>query len=274
MTSVTLFHGDCLDILPTLTDGSVDVVITDPPYGIGYHDGSNRGRMNMETKWVGRKISGDNYPNTDFLSNAFDLIIDGGAIYMFSHWRTESVWKHALEKVGFVVRNRIIWIKSHFGAGDLKTTYGPQHESIYFATKGRHELHGKRCGDVWKDNLTSCIRSGKVHPTEKPVEIIAKAIEKSSNPGDIILDPFMGSGTTGVACMQTDRNFIGIEISEDYFNIAQKRIAEARMQPVLLDTNNVSKWEYYSEEYLYCMEEPLIAPQVTPLPTLLTGSTL
>lgn len=95
-----------------------------------------------------------------------------------------------------------------------------------------NQLHWSQMTGVYDDRLIY----PPVHPHEKPVTLIERLIRIYTNPGDTILDPFMGSGTTGVACVQTGRNFIGIEISEEYFKIAERRIHDAQQQPSLLDT--------------------------------------
>jgi adenine-specific DNA-methyltransferase len=222
LDSTTLHQGDCLEYLQSMESNSVDAVMTDPPYGKGYHDG---GPPNVAgTKWRGVAIAGDKRADTRFVEEVSRVLKVGGAFYMFSQWMVESVWIDAIREAGMNVRNRIIWAKPHWGMGDPRTTYGPQHETILFASKGRHELKGKRCGDVWVDNSTSAFRRGRVHPNQKPVELMVKAIERSTSPGDTVLDPFMGSGTTGVACARTGRNFIGVEIEESYFEIARRRM--------------------------------------------------
>ena len=107
----------------------------------------------------------------------------------------------------------------------MKSSYIPNHEFIIYATKGRHILRGKRSADVM--DVRKDAPSKYVHPTQKPVELMAGLIEKSTDPRGIVLDLFMGSGSTGVACANTERRFIGIEIDPGYYEIAQKRIEEA-----------------------------------------------
>jgi len=140
---------------------------------------------------------------------------------------TESAWIQAISDAGLKVRNRLIWSKAFQGAGDLETTYGPQHESIIFAAKGRHVLAGPRDGDVWGEPIgaNGCFRKGYVHPNQKPVRLISYLLRKSAVEGDTVLDPYMGSGTTGVACVRAGLNFIGCEIDPAYFAVAQKRLA-------------------------------------------------
>ena len=110
--------------------------------------------------------------------------------------------------------------------GDLKGSYAPKHEFILFGHKGRRERVGKRFPDVLQVKRTG----NTFHPTQKPVELLTIFAEQSTNEDDIVFDGFMGSGSTGVACMNTNRKFIGIELDEKYFNIAKQRIEEAQEQ--------------------------------------------
>lgn len=117
------------------------------------------------------------------------------------------------------------------GLGDLNGSYAPQYDIIIFATKGRHILKDGRPKDIIKVKRVE--PEYLLHPTEKPLSLIKQLVSNSTKQGDTILDPFMGSGTTGVACQQLNRNFIGYEISPDYFKIAEKRINEAKAQKKL-----------------------------------------
>ena len=120
----------------------------------------------------------------------------------------------------FDAKNQIVWFKGGGGMGDLKGNFSYNYESIMFATNGKHRIRGKRDGSVWQ--IGKCKQ--EFHETQKPVELIQKIIEHSSDEGMTVFDPFMGSGTTGVACKNLNRNFIGIELNEDYYLTAKKRI--------------------------------------------------
>jgi site-specific DNA-methyltransferase (adenine-specific) len=233
--AVRLFNGDCLNVLKTLDAGSIDAVVADPPYGKRFHDGGVGGAVSDKwpslapSRFQGRKIHGDEKPSTGVCQELFRVLKDGSAAYVFSQWMTETAWIDAIRDAGFAVRNRIIWAKPFKGAGDLKTTFGPQHESIIYASKGRHELAGKREGDVWFEPVgpDGCFRKGKVHPNQKPVDLISWLLSKSAAEGMTVLDPFMGSGSTGVACARAGIDFIGCEIDPTYFAVAERRIADA-----------------------------------------------
>lgn len=106
--------------------------------------------------------------------------------------------------------------------GDLSTTFGYSYEFIIFASKGQPKIRGKRISDVWQ--FARVKPKEQIHQNQKPVDLLIQAIEKSSDEGAVVFDGFMGSGSTGVACINTNRRFIGIELDEEYFNIAKQRI--------------------------------------------------
>ena len=231
MSDVKLINGDCIEEMQKLIDKGVkvDLIVTDPPY-----------LMNYYSKWITDKshdfckpISNDT--NFDLIKDImpllFELLNDGGAVYMFCNANHIDYFKQQIEQ-HFKLKNILIWIKNNWSAGDLKTTYGKRTEFIIYASKGRHELNGRRDNDTLYYNRVA--GNMKLHQNQKPVDLLTFLINKSSKPNDTILDCFMGSGSTGVACLQTDRNFIGIELDEKYYNIAKQRINEAKAQRRLI----------------------------------------
>lgn len=223
----TLYLGDCLEVLPTLAQ--VDAVVTDPPYGISYAS-SWTTRMSGEPRQCPANFGIDNF-DASWLPEAARLLKPSGALYMCSRWDVLHLWKAALDAAGIGVRQRIVWDKRHWGMGDLRY-FGSQTEDILFATKNGHSLRwNKREGNLWtlwKGRVWG--DGGCEHPTQKPVDLMVKMITLSTDAGCTVLDPFMGSGTTGVACVKTGRKFIGVEIDPTYFDIACKRIEAAQHQ--------------------------------------------
>ena len=211
--TVTLYHGDCLEVLKTLDAGSVDVVVTDPPYGMDYHSSAN-GRF------------GDCAIDGDKTTALRDAVIQWAIsldipCLVFGSWKaTKPAQTRAL----------LVWEKGdHVGMGDLSIPWKPNTEEVYVIGSG---FTGHRGSSVLRVNALSPnffhTHEPRQHPTQKPIELLRQLIEKC--PQGAVLDPFMGSGTTGVACVQTGRNFIGIEIDRTYFEIAERRIAEAQAQ--------------------------------------------
>lgn len=235
---VTLYHGDCREVLPGL--GVVDLVLTDPPYGKGYHDGgvgesplgatARGGRIGprREIRTDGKNwapIKGDAKPDTTIVPPLACLTKEGGAVYLFSQWMVAETWRQAMRDAGLRVRNQIVWVKPHHGAGDLQTCYGPRHEVVLFGAHGRHLLRGRREGDVWVQPGGS-VRANRWHPTEKPEGLCRWLIGKSSDAGDLVLDPFAGSGTTLLAAKEMGRRAIGIEIEERFCEAAAERLSQ------------------------------------------------
>lgn len=140
---------------------------------------------------------------------------------MFGCWQTSDKFKQKLEKY-FKIKSKLIWVKNNWSAGDLFWTYGQSYEEIWYATNGRKKLNGKRDRDcLFYDRVAG---KKQLHLNQKPTDLIEFLINKSSKEGDLVLDTFMGSGTTAIACLNTNRNFIGMELDEGYFKIAKERI--------------------------------------------------
>jgi site-specific DNA-methyltransferase (adenine-specific) len=128
------------------------------------------------------------------------------------------------------VKNCLVWRKNNWGMGDLSKQYGPAHEFIIYATNGNpRPLRGDRPADVLEYGQPHTEEYS--HPTEKPVPLITDLLTNSTAPGDTVLDPFMGSGTTAVAAIQNDRDYVGFEIDEDnYRDVIERRIGKAKRQ--------------------------------------------
>lgn len=209
---------DCLEGLKDIPDNSADLIVTDPPYGIDF-----------QSNWRGRdraipKIKNDKTPFIWWIYDAARVLKDTGGLVCFARWDTQEIFRSCLEIGGLRVQNVCVWAKGGGGMGNLKAQFSPDHEVFIFATKPDFQFPAKRPASVLKVNK---VPSNKlVHPNEKPVELIAQLVESLSKPGDCVLDAFMGSGTTAVACLKTGRNYIGFELDEKYHAIAMQRIAE------------------------------------------------
>lgn len=217
---INLMLGDCLERMKEIPDGSVDMVLTDPPYGMDYQ--SNR---RTATEKFNKIAQDDGLSWLDgFCDELHRVMRNNTAAYVFCSWHKVDVFKVALER-HFKVKNLLVWVKNNHGSGDLTGAYAPKHEFVFFVHKGRCLLRDGRRPDILEFPKVS---GGKmVHPTEKPIEMLERLIMDASDEGDTILDPFMGSGTTGAACVNTNRSFIGIELDPGYFEIARKRIEAA-----------------------------------------------
>lgn len=214
----TIIHGDSLTVLRQMEADSVDAIITDPPYGIDYH-----------TKGTGASIKNDKSPFIWFLYDAFRVLKSGasgqGTLICFTRWDVQQTFIDAMKLAGFQVKSEVIWDKVMHGMGDCRAQFAPTHENIIFAVKGKFCFPGHRPKDVVSFKKLSS--SQMIHPTEKPVGLLASLITSVTKPGDLILDPFAGSGSTLVAAKKTGRRFVGIELDDEYFEKAQRRIKEA-----------------------------------------------
>ena len=242
----TLYLGDCLEILPTL--GNVDAVITDPPYSSGGRQQavtrslfSKAKKVSEETRtdewFLGDNMGSDTYVRwqRQIARVCLDICTFGSPAYVFTDWRQYTNIVTAWETSLWTLRSVVVWDKNRNGA--MGSWWRNNHEWICALVKGKPRPlpHGSFF-NTWKGSKPQ----GGEHPTEKPVELIKYLVETVSEKG-IILDPFAGSGTTGVACVQTGRRFIGIEINKKYFDIACKQIEEAYRQPVLTEAGHGKK---------------------------------
>ena len=216
----TLIHGDCLEEMMKLADDGVkvDMICTDPPYLMNYKTGRRKDKTHDFCKPIANDTNFELIK--DIMPLLFELLNQGGAIYMFCNANHIDYFKQQIEQ-HFTLKNILIWVKNNWSAGDLKGTYAKQTEFILYAVKGRHILNGARDTDTLYYNRV--VGNMQLHQNQKPVDLCKYLINKSSNENDTVLDCFMGSGSTGVACLQTNRNFIGIELEEKYYNIAKKR---------------------------------------------------
>jgi len=218
---------DCLEGLKNIPDNSVDVVITDPPYFLsmghaGDKDNAKKMMMNSNRAFNDLAICAPFYKQ--LFQEYRRVLKEDGHFYFFTDWRGYAFY-FPLINAELPVRNLIVWDKKS-GPGSY---YSYAHEFIIFGTAAP-KLRNKGGTNVLRmaafSSGAKTTNGEKVHPTQKPVEIIAKFIEDSTEPGAVVLDTFMGSGTTAVACLRTGRNYIGFELDEKYHAIAQGRIAE------------------------------------------------
>ena len=219
-----LYHrvlfGDCLKHLPLLPDNSVDLVLTDPPYGQDYSTGRQKHTVRKTTR-IANDAGQLDIPR---LMAEFDRVTkDRSHIYIFTSWKTIDLWKPEFEKF-FVLKNILIWSKDNHTAGDLYWSYAQSYEMILFGMKGRKELHGRRDRDsVYYPKVKSYHQA---HLLQKPESLVEYLIKKSTDTNDTVLDPFAGSGTTGACCARLQRNSIQFEIDKRYKRTLLKRLKE------------------------------------------------
>lgn len=230
-----LYLGDCLEILSTL--GKIDAVITDPPYSSGGRQQSGArnifrkaSRVDKETRsdewFLGDNMGSDTYIRwqRQVARLCLDICHPGSPAYIFTDWRQYTNIVTAWETSLWTLKNVIVWDKNRGGA--LGSWWRNNHEWICAFVKGKaRPLSSQSFYNTFK----TIKPQGGCHPTEKPLELISYLVESISGKS-VILDPFMGSGTTGVACVKSNQQFVGIEINEQYFDISCKRIEDAVKQ--------------------------------------------
>ncbi len=210
MPDVKLYQGDCLEILPTLP--KADVLLTDPPYGTKTKFGDAGLRYGGRVKHVDELIIGDDEPFDPEPFLHYPRIILFGANNYANKLPTSRGWIFWDKRPGMK--------KNDFGDGELIWT--------------NKDTTIKRIVHMWNGVLRDSETGQEVlHPTQKPIALMKWIIENYTQPGDLILDPYMGSGPIGIAAVQLQRSYIGIEILHKYFDIAKKRIKEAQQQTIM-----------------------------------------
>jgi site-specific DNA-methyltransferase (adenine-specific) len=202
------YHGRWEDYIPTLPDGSVKLLLTDPPYGMAYR--SNRRTVRHD------HIENDDEQGAvenllDMLAAVYPKLADDAHVYLFASPRLEAVFEGVIEEASYEVKSRCVWAKNNTSMGDLTGAHAPKHERILHAVKGRPRL-SPRLPDVLEAPRVRSMR----HPTEKPVPLLAKLIEATTVEGDVVLDPYGGVASTLVAAKFTGRVGLGCEINALY----------------------------------------------------------
>lgn len=212
MTSYQILLGDCLQVMRGMADKSVDCVVTDPPYGINFINGGGRSE---KAGWRDARGDGDwdkyrpNKETFDEILRVGKKVIIWGGNYFTDFLPPSMQW--------------LVWDKCQrdFSLADCELAWSNQDRAARVFSFPRGAMQSERVD----------------HPTQKPIALMKWCIELVSQPGELIFDPYTGSGTTGVAAMKTGRRFLGCEINEIYFAIAQRRIEDAAAQPLLLEIN-------------------------------------
>ena len=215
-----LNNKDCLEVMAAMDSGSIDLIVTDPPYKVTSRgsSGGTGGMLKSDINKSGMVFKHNTIKFDDWLPECFRVLKDGGHAYFMTNNKNLLPMLQAVENAGFKIFKTIIWAKN---TAITNMYYMDSHEYIIFCRKGKARKINN-CGT--KSVLSFDNPRNKTHPTEKPVELMEVLVGNSSQENDIILDPFMGSGSTGVAAKNLNRRFIGIELDPDYFAIAKERI--------------------------------------------------
>lgn len=233
MPDIKLFKGDALEILKQLEPKSVDLIFADPPYNLS---GENyltckSGKIAKCDKGSWDKIENIDEFNRKWIKECVRVLKDDGTIWISGTLHNHPSIGVILKELNLWIINDIIWFKPNAPPLIQKNRFVPSTELIWVASKSKkyyfnYEIavklnSGKQMRNLWEIPVE---RHKTPHPTEKPEKLLERIILIGSKEGSTILDPFMGSGTTGVVAKRFNRNFIGIEIDEKYYDIAKKRI--------------------------------------------------
>jgi len=248
-----IFHTDCFKLMEQMPDESVSLILTDPPYGIHYR--------NQFAQYRHPPIAGDGGIDYDRLAKeSYRILQENSHAYFFTRFDRYAYHYTCLEQAGFSIKNCLVVEKGTVGGiGDLQGSYANNAEWIIFCQKGRRTFNhttllrnrkkegtilqaGRKPTPKYKTRFNACWFGSEYpkatynavwqkkykifHPTIKNAEFLSWLIQISSQPGELVFDGFMGSGSTAAAAILTGRGYIGAEINQDYYNIANKRIAE------------------------------------------------
>ncbi len=231
-SGITIYHGDTLEVLYSLGDVVIDAVVMDPPYASGTRQEAGRnssGAMLRGERWAAKPIENDQMTTTGFVwllrevcYAAKPMLKDGGSMLSFIDWRQWPNLLGAIESTNMRVNQMVVWDKMSYGLGN---GFRAQHELILHASKGTPTIYSRSMGNV----LAYKRASNEDHPSPKPVGLMQNLIEVVSAPGDLVVDPFMGGGSTLRAAKNLGRRCIGIEIEERYCNNTARDLQQSVM---------------------------------------------
>ena len=231
---IDLRQGDCLELMKDIPDNSIDLIVTDPPYRVTSRGsaGNSGGMLQKKINKQGKVFSFNDISCKQYAPEFYRILKDSTHCYVMCNHTNLIEMLNVFTNVGFKFVKCLIWNKGNKIMGQF---YMNQFEYIMFFRKGKaKKINNCGTSDILEvPNKKTKINGKNIHDTEKPIDLMKILIENSSKENEIVLDPFMGIGSTGVACINTNRNFIGIELDEKYFEIAKKRIEETEEQLTL-----------------------------------------
>ena len=226
-----IYCRDALQGLKQLPDNSIDLVVTDPPYNIA---SNNRSTMIKGVPMSTMKVWGqwDCFHPFDYdvfimqvISECYRVLKEGGALYMFTSREHNGYFIRQAVARGFTYRNQLVMVKKNPVPSLSKKNWRSAFDLCFYVSKGKPKTFNfvtqKECKNFY---LYANTHRQTRHPTEKPLDFIKLLVAVGSSKGELVLDPFMGSGTTAVACQQLDRKFIGFENCREYITMARKRL--------------------------------------------------
>lgn len=259
-TDFSLYQGDCINVLKDIDDNSIDLIFADPPYFLSNGGISCKaGKMVSVNKadWDKSKGVDKDFEFTfDWLSECKRVLKDTGSIWISGTMHNIYQVGFALQKLDYKILNEISWFKPNAPPNLSCRYFAHSHETLIWARKDQESRHkfnydlmkewddkisesGKQMRSVWSIPLTSQQekKSGK-HPTQKPIELLKRIILSTTEKGDLVLDPFNGSGTTGFVSKLYNRRYIGIDLEKTYLDLTLKRIKT--IEPKITNQENLN----------------------------------
>ncbi len=236
---IKLGNGDCLVGMKKIPSGCARLVFADPPYNLSGagHQTVRSGRLTTCDKGAWDSIADIDAFNERWIAECIRVLADDGTLWISGTLHNHPSVGCALKKAGLWIVNDVIWFKRNAPPIRVCNRLAPSTELIWIAAKSKKYLFNyayakaingdKQMRNLWDIKAERHITE---HPTEKPETLMERIINIGSNPGDIVMDPFMGSGTTGAVAKKLGRAFIGFEIDKQYHNIAKERIRRAKKQ--------------------------------------------
>ena len=239
-----IYNQDCIDGMKAIPDGKIDLIVTDPPFAINFKaKKANYNRTASRVLSGYNEITKENYYEftLNWMSQCFRILKESGGMYVFSGWNNLADILNAIEEIGFITVNHIIW-KYQFGVVTNRKFVTSHYHCLYICKNDKkrkffpyerfskeeknnqgRSLHYKDKEDVWEIKREYWTGDEKT-PTKLPAEIIKKILQYSSEEGDLVFDPFLGSGQTAVVSKLLKRNYMGFEIVKEYFDFISKRL--------------------------------------------------
>lgn len=249
MKNIQLYNDDCINVLQTLPEKSVDLIFADPPYNLSGENylTTHNGKVTKLHKGDWDVIEDIHKFNEDWIRECIRVLSDKGTIWISGTLHNHPSVGITLKKYGLWIINDVIWFKRNATPLLSKNRLAPSTELIWVASKTKKYFFnydlakqingGKQMKNLWEIKAE---KHKTIHKTEKPESLLQRIILIASEEGQTVLDPFLGSGTTGVVAKRLKRNFIGSEINKQFFEIASKRIANEQMNE--LEFNGNHKW--------------------------------
>ncbi len=243
---IRIEHEDAFNMLTSIKPNSVDLILTDPPYTIsrstGFQDvvnGVQRFAVSMDFgEWDKDIIDLDKLARLSYQS----LKKHGAIIVFYDLWKITNL-AEALNRAGFVQLRLIVWEKTNPVPLNSKRNYltNSREIAVLGVKHSKPTFHSDYDNGVYRHAIPNGKDGGRFHPTQKPIDLMQQLIEKHSNPGELVVDPFLGGGSTAIAAWRCGRNFMGCDISEKYIRVAQERIVREIQQTCNQETISLEK---------------------------------